>query len=341
MKYSTVFALAMAPLSMASRFHSFNPVQALRRSPDKHDNKHNGNQESNDEVIVLDGKKNKNYGDSGNSKTEIIIIWANAGGGAATTTINEKVTVTQTVTAGAGATDAVTTPNAGATATAPIAGASHTVTVGGPGGLVFQPDQLNDVPMGDTVVFEFLAQNHTVTQSPFDTPCDALPNGMDSGFMANPNNTVVPAPQIAMQVLVSTPLWFYCKQAGHCGKGMVFSINPTKEKTQAMFQAAAIQQKGDGSSTPITGGKGESSVPVEMPAATSAPPTAASSASVPEGTASSGGDGATPGKGTVGSDGSCICVVACAAGSFPAVDSQGLGAFGGQAGSLATKMAPM
>src|SRR6478735_5689527 len=32
------------------------------------------------------------------SKTEIIIIWHNAGAGAETTTVNEKVTVTQTIT---------------------------------------------------------------------------------------------------------------------------------------------------------------------------------------------------------------------------------------------------
>lgn len=32
---------------------------------------------------------------------------------------------------------------------------------------------------------------------------------MDSGFMANPNNTIVPPPMMAMQVTVDTPL---CKK---------------------------------------------------------------------------------------------------------------------------------
>jgi hypothetical protein len=145
------------------------------------------------------------------------MIWAYPGGEKAeTTTIHEKVTVTQTIVAGDHPTEvpmhdgATTTIMEHETATVPAAGASHTVTVGGPGGLVFQPDQLHGVPVGDTIIFEFLSQNHTVTQSPFDTPCDALPDGMDSGFMANPNNTVVPPPQVAMQVMGEAPLCKCC-----------------------------------------------------------------------------------------------------------------------------------
>jgi plastocyanin len=140
------------------------------------------------------------------------LIWAYPGGDSTTTIIHEKVTVTQTVTAGAHPTEipmhdgVTTTIMEHETATVPAAGASHTVTVGGPGGLIFQPDQLHNVPVGDTIIFEFLSQNHTVTQSPFDTPCDAIPDGMDSGFMANPNNTVVPPPQVAMQVMGEAPL---------------------------------------------------------------------------------------------------------------------------------------
>jgi hypothetical protein len=79
------------------------------------------------------------------------------------------------------------------------------VTVGGPGGLVYSPEQLAPA-VGDLVVFEFWAANHTVTQSPFDTPCKKLEGGLDSGFMANPNNTVVPPPQMAMQVTTDKPL---------------------------------------------------------------------------------------------------------------------------------------
>lgn len=96
---------------------------------------------------------------------------------------------------------------------------------------------------------------------------------------------------------------------------MVFSINPTAEKTQAMFQGMAIAQNGTGSATPITGGQGA--------APSSSPVTAPSN--------NSGGSGATPGQGTVGADGSCTCIASCSAGSFPAA-VQGVGAFGGMGG---------
>lgn len=251
------------------------------------------------------------------------MIWACPGGGASTTTIHEKVTVTQTIVAGEHPTEvpmhdgATTTIMQHETATVPAAGASHTVTVGGPAGLVFQPDQLQNVPVGDTIIFEFLSQNHTVTQSPFDTPCDKIPDGMDSGFMANPNNTVVPPPQVAMQVMGEAPLWFYCKQANHCGMGMVFSVNPTAEKTQAMFQQKAIEQKGNGKASPITGGE-------------TAPPAAAPPAAAPP--AQGGGVGNVPGQGQV-VGGSCVCMVSCSAGAFPSAQ-QGINAHGGIAGSL-------
>lgn len=143
---------------------------------------------------LLSGHKKIVSGGHKISKTEIIIIWANPGAGAETTTINEKVTVTETVTKGG---EAVATP---------AAPSQHTVTVGGPGGLVYQPEELHNIPIGDTVVFEFLSQNHTVSQSGFDKPCALLEGGMDSGFMPNPNNTVSPPPQVAMQVMVDTPL---------------------------------------------------------------------------------------------------------------------------------------
>ncbi|KAF4469430.1 serine-threonine rich [Fusarium albosuccineum] len=330
MKYSASLAMALAPLSMA-RFLDFDfssgGQQVKRTHPEEAKQAEWYPQAGEWEGI-------KGHGITKGSKTEIIIIWANPGNGAETTTINEKVTVTQTVTAGAGD---VTAPPA-ATETAGK-GATHTVTVGGPGGLVFQPEELPSVPIGDTVIFEFLAQNHTVSQSGFDKPCALLEGGMDSGFMANPNNTVSPPPQVAMQVMVDTPLWFYCKQGNHCGQGMVFSINPTAEKTHAKFKEMAIQQNGDGKATPITGGApadkpAEEAKPSEAPAE-AAPPANTETASAPENT------GYVPGKGQLGSDGSCTCVVSCSAGGFPAAGAQGAGAFGGMAGGLPMNMGSM
>jgi hypothetical protein len=103
---------------------------------------------------------------------------------------------------------------------------------------------------------------------------------------------------------------------------MVFSVNPTAEKTHAMFQAKAIEQKGDGAASPITGGE-------------KAPPAAESPAAPPAGTPSAspdaGGVGNVPGKGQV-VDGSCVCMVSCSASGFPAAE-QGLNARGGVAGT--------
>lgn len=123
---------------------------------------------------------------------------------------------------------------------------------------------------------------------------------------------------------------------------MVFSINPTAEKTHAMFKEKAIQQKGKGEQTPITGGKPSEQPAAEKPSAAPPappappapqPPAATDTASAPENT------GYVPGKGQLGNDGSCTCVVSCSAGSFPAVNAQGVGAFGGMGGGLPMKMA--
>ncbi len=202
MKWSTSVTLALAPLSLASKIRNVYGSKPVARSTEP--------ELDGRSIAIINGMKG--HGLSLDARSDIIIIWANPGGGAKTTNINQQVTITKTVTAGAGQQQTAvpiaggtTTISEGQTATVPATGASHTVKVGGPGGLVFQPDQMS-VPAGDTVVFEFLAQNHTVTQSPFDTPCKALEGGMDSGFLANPNNTVSPAPQVAMQVMATTPL---------------------------------------------------------------------------------------------------------------------------------------
>lgn len=214
MKWSTSVTLAVAPLAMAAsnRLRNTYPVSLNARGEAASELEDRG-------VTIIEGNGGGNANGGKNrggvnleSGSGVIIIWANPGGKAETTTIAKQVTVTKTVTAGPGEATAVpiaggatTTIKEGQTATVPATGASHTVKVGGPGGLVFQPDQLS-VPVGDSVVFEFLSQNHTVTQSPFNTPCKAMMGGMDSGFLANPNNTVSPPPQVAMQVTATTPL---------------------------------------------------------------------------------------------------------------------------------------
>ncbi|KAI2468240.1 Cupredoxin [Annulohypoxylon bovei var. microspora] len=306
MKYSAALSVAIAPLAIAKAVHNVYPQH-----------KRNGHQAA--AAAELGAISGASSGETINilqglqlgSTTQVIVIWANPGNNAATTTLHDQVTVTQTVTAGAAA----------ATSAAVAAAATHTVTVGGAAGLVYTPDQVT-AAVGDMVIFEFQSANHTATQSTFAEPCKIMAGGMDSGFQPNANNTVNPPPKVAMQVMTTDPLWFYCRQSGHCGKGMTFSINPTAAKTQAMFQAMAIQQNGVGAGSAITGNSTStaSSAVAAAPAATSD-----AAASVNQG------------SGTV-EGGACVCAVTCSSGSFPAVAAQGLGSFGGIAGALPASM---
>ncbi|KAI0542111.1 hypothetical protein GGR58DRAFT_497468 [Xylaria digitata] len=311
MKYLSALSLALAPVAMAKVIRNTYPVEAR--------NGHLKNLPGN--AIAVEA-----------SNTQIIIVWVNPGAGAQTTTVKEAVTVTQTVTAGASETAIGTaTIPAGATGTIVGTGATHSVQVGGSAGLAYSPSEIK-AAVGDMVIFTFMSTNHTVTQSAFDTPCDPLEGGMDSNFQPNKDNAVVPPPQVAFQVMDTKPLWFYCKQTGHCGKGMTFSINPTAEKTQAMFQAMAIAQKGQGAGSAITGNATSSAIASDVAATT-----VASATEVATATASAGGSIQT-GTGEVQA-GACICAVSCSPGSFPAAAVQGINNFGGIPGSIPVNMA--
>jgi plastocyanin len=195
------------------------------------------------------------------------------------------------------------------------------VTVGGSAGLVYSPDTIT-ANIGDMVQFNFMSQNHTATQSSFTTPCEKLATGVDSGFMPNPSNSVSPPPLMLFQVNTTDPIWMYCRQTGHCGKGMVFSINPTSTKTQAQFQALAISQNGTASSTST--GSSSSAVSVASPAAAPPPPPAAA----PPASSSSGS--VVQGSGSTSNAGVCDCSCLCGASAFPA--GAGIGAVGGMSG---------
>lgn len=232
------------------------------------------------------------------SGTEIIIIAANNGGSSATKYYNNP---------------------------AMTAGQTHMVTVGGSAGLVYTPSSIN-AAVGDIVQFNFESMNHTVTQSSFAQPCVATVGGFDSGFMPNPNNTVSPAPMLQFQVTVSTPIWMYCKQKGHCGKGMVFSINPTATKSQAAFLAAAMAQNGTSTSASTGSSAGSASSAAAVMMGSSA--TSSAMAVAATSTAAS----VAMGSGTLTSGGACSCSCLCGAANFPA--GAGLGAMGGWGGEL-------
>lgn len=355
MKFSAAVALGLAPIALAKSIHNVYPVKR-----DGHKNKQ-----------VIGGVTNgagqviQQPGQGGNTivvqpGAQLLIIWQNPGGGAATTTVNPQPAATQPV-AGqpAAGQPAAGTPVVGA----PAAQQTHSVVVGGAAGLVFSPPEVK-ANVGDMVIFTFMSQNHTVTQSPFDTPCKRLEGGMDTGFQANPNNTISPPPQVAMQVMVATPLWFYCRAGPHCGKGMVMSINPTAEKTQAMFQSLAIAQNGTGAGGAITGNPGQgapapnpaagaggaassgaasSSAVLETPTAVNGAASSTGLAELPAQTGVAGGatnpnpaNGIVAGVGTVLPDGACACSCACIDSGFPG--GTGSGSIGGAGGAIPAAM---
>jgi len=115
----------------------------------------------------------------------------------------------------------------------------HYVQVGGANIFAYTPAFVFANP-GDTIHFEFLQANHTLTQSSFLKPCSPLAGGVDSGF--KPNFQGVRGLQtFEFKVPAGKdPLWFYCQQGNHCGTlGMVFAINPTVEKDFTTFFSRA------------------------------------------------------------------------------------------------------
>ncbi|RDB18099.1 hypothetical protein Hypma_000970 [Hypsizygus marmoreus] len=123
-----------------------------------------------------------------------------------------------------------------------VSAETFTVLVGENGGLTYNPESVV-AKVGDVVAFRFLAKNHTVTQSTFAKPCEAMITptaGIDSGFLPVPAGATQ-FPEWSFTIdNDTTPFWFYCAQAPHCAKGMVFAVNPTAEKTYAAFKAAAL-----------------------------------------------------------------------------------------------------
>ncbi|KAF8883010.1 Cupredoxin [Infundibulicybe gibba] len=124
------------------------------------------------------------------------------------------------------------------------------VTVGANNQLLYDPPFIH-ADEGDIVNFIFNPKNHTVTQSAFETPCDPLYGGYDSGFV--PVDAGAPPKVLWFRVPhASEPIWFHCQQTGHCGQGMVFAINPPAEPSPKSFNAfrnLAIATSGAGRST--------------------------------------------------------------------------------------------
>lgn len=100
--------------------------------------------------------------------------------------------------------------------------ASHSIDVGGDG-LVFSPNSTT-AAVGDTVTFHFYPRAHGVARSSYSSPCAAMDNGFNSGFVkvaSGKSNTT-----FTITVNNTDPIWYYCPQGDHCQAGMVGVINP-------------------------------------------------------------------------------------------------------------------
>ncbi|KAF5875720.1 uncharacterized protein Bfra_011483 [Botrytis fragariae] len=165
--------------------------------------------------------------------------------------VTNTVTVTDNITYTPTPPIQTTTTSPHSTETDNSYGEIHHVTVGDKGLNVYSPNQIN-AKVGDIIRFKFLARNHTVTQSNFNTPCN-FNGGFDTSFnQFNPTN----ATNITRDFIVNTnkPIWFHCAQANpksHCQAGMVLGINPAGK-----FDAFLEKAKNSGNSTVIPSGTG-------------------------------------------------------------------------------------
>jgi len=106
--------------------------------------------------------------------------------------------------------------------------------------LVFDPPSVN-ASIGQTINFVFPSDLPvSVTQSAPNAPCTHLDfaNGT-VGFDSELQTSVI----VTMEILDDEPIYFHCKHPGHCGTGMVGTINApvSGNGSFAAFQAAALQ----------------------------------------------------------------------------------------------------
>ena len=106
----------------------------------------------------------------------------------------------------------------------------HVVSVGKNGTLTFSPDNLKPA-VGDMVQFQFLAGNHTVTQSTFDKPCQPIglnsnATGFHSGFQdAKAAMAAGVIDTYSIMINDTKPIWVYCATGKHCENGMAMVLN--------------------------------------------------------------------------------------------------------------------
>lgn len=99
-------------------------------------------------------------------------------------------------------------------------GVTHTVIVAPTQGVLrYVPFAVN-ASVGDTVLFQWGANNHTVTKSSELTPCNKT---SDAPFATGEQNMPFSFTQVVND---TNPTFFYCGTPGHCEAGMFGIINP-------------------------------------------------------------------------------------------------------------------
>jgi plastocyanin len=104
------------------------------------------------------------------------------------------------------------------------------VTVGANNTQKYSPESLK-ADVGDMIQFQFVAGNHTATQSTFDNPCQPIAmhsnaTGFHSGFQpAAASSSMGMTSTYSIQVTDTKPIWVYCAQGKHCENGMVMVVN--------------------------------------------------------------------------------------------------------------------
>ncbi|KAI0037078.1 hypothetical protein K488DRAFT_81573 [Vararia minispora EC-137] len=139
--------------------------------------------------------------------------------------------------------------------------------------IFFEPPNPN-ATVGQTVNFMFPSDLPvSVTQSSFNDPCTYLNTSDETGFDSQLQESIV----FSLEILDSDPIYFHCKHPGHCGQGMVGTINaPTSgNETFTIYQTKAVSLGSNAPNdtnvpgSPVAGSSG--AIGSTLPASTVAP----------------------------------------------------------------------
>jgi len=112
------------------------------------------------------------------------------------------------------------TPPPGSDSSPPGSGATHTVIVAPTQGVLRYVPFVVNASVGDTVLFMWGANNHTVTKSSQLELCNKT---SDAPFASGEQNKPFSFTQVVND---TNPTFYYCGTPGHCEKGMFGIINP-------------------------------------------------------------------------------------------------------------------